>query len=163
MPRTCTVCRHEARDEVDRALVSGESTRSIAGRYGSLSREAIKRHGENHLPETLTKAAEQEDVREALDVVKQLKAINGASLSILREARKEGDPGTALKAVDRIQKQIELQAKLLGELDERPQVNVLVSAEWIELRAVIVGALEPYPEARESIVRALEGAGSGNA
>jgi hypothetical protein len=51
---------------------------------------------------------------------------------------------------------------LLGELDEHP-VNVLISPEWLELRAVIVTALEPHPEARGAVLGALEGAGNGRA
>jgi hypothetical protein len=34
---------------------------------------------------------------------------------------------------------LELLGKLAGELDERPVVNLNVSPEWLELRAVIVG------------------------
>ena len=97
------------------------------------------------------KAAEASDVRHALDVVQQLKAINAASLAILSDARRIGDADTALKAVDRIQRQIELQAKLLGELDERPQLNVLVAPEWLQARAVLLEALGPYPEARTAV------------
>ena len=51
--------------------------------------------------------------------------------------------------------------KLAGELDERPVVNLNVSPEWIELRAVIVGALEPHPAAYRAVLRALENAGNG--
>jgi hypothetical protein len=58
---------------------------------------------------------------------------------------------------------LELLGKLAGELDERPVVNLNVSAEWLELRAVIVGALEPYSEARGAVLRAIEGSGNGSA
>jgi hypothetical protein len=40
-------------------------------------------------------------------------------------------------------------------------VNLNVSPEWLELRAVIVTALEPHPEAMGAVVDALEGAESG--
>jgi hypothetical protein len=60
-------------------------------------------------------------------------------------------------------KDLELLAKLLGELDERPVVNLHVSPERLKLRAVIVGALEPYSEARLAVLRAIEGAGNGSA
>jgi len=162
MPRTCTVCAHASRGEIEHALVAGESFRNIAERFGT-SLAALHRHKGEHLPAKLVMAREVEDVREALDVVKQLKAINAASLAILKEARDQGKPSTALQAIDRIQKQIELQAKLLGELDERPQVNVLISPEWLELRAVIVGALEPHPDARGAVLKALEGPENGRA
>jgi hypothetical protein len=59
-------------------------------------------------------------VEQAIDVVRQLKAINAASVAILHEARQAGNQETALKAVDRVLRQIEFQARLLGELDERP-------------------------------------------
>ena len=98
----------------------------------------------------------------ALDVVAQLKAINEASLAILSEARGRGDADTTLKAVDRIQRQIELQAKLIGELDERPQVNVLVAPEWLTVRSALLEALGPYPEARQAVagrLAALNGTG----
>jgi hypothetical protein len=38
---------------------------------------------------------------------------------------------------------------------------VLLSPEWLELRAVTVGALEPHPEALRAVVGALEGADGG--
>jgi hypothetical protein len=49
----------------------------------------------------------------------------------------------------------------LGKLDERPQINVLISPEWLDLRSAIIGALGTYPEARESILKALEGLDGG--
>ena len=40
-------------------------------------------------------------------------------------------------------------------------MNLNVSPEWLELRAVIVGALEPHPAAHRAVLRALEGVGKG--
>jgi hypothetical protein len=160
MPRACTICGHAARTRIDKALAGGASNRSIASLY-DVSEAAVRRHRGNHLPARVARAQEAEDVREALDVIKQLKAINAASLHILKEAREQGKQGTALAAIDRIHKQIELQAKLLGELDDRPQLNILVSPQWLELRAAIITALDHHPQARESVLRAVEGAGSG--
>jgi hypothetical protein len=56
---------------------------------------------------------------------------------------------------------LELLGKLAGELDERPMVNLNVSPQWLKLRAVIVGALEPHPAAHTAVLRALEGVGDG--
>ena len=162
MPRTCTICTHPERPGIDQALAAGAPVRAIASRYVTISHMAVQRHKEEHLPKALTKAQETTQVEQAIDILKQLKAINAASVAILHEARSSADPHTALKAVDRIQRQIELQAKLLGELDERPQVNVLLAPEWVSIRAALLIALGPYPEARAAVAQqllTLEGTG----
>lgn len=158
MPRTCSVCAHPQRHQIEKALVAGGSLRDIAGQY-ALTKSAVERHKGEHLPVTLVKAQEAEEVRHALDVVAQLRTINGAALTVLRDARAAGDGDLALKAIDRIHKQIELQAKLLGDLDERPVVNVLVTPEWRALRGRIVAALADHPRARLALAEALADAG----
>jgi hypothetical protein len=107
------------------------------------------------LPARVVKAQEAEDVKEALDVVQQLRAINGATLQILQQARAVGDGGLALRAIDRIQRQIELQARLLGELDDRPTVNILITPEWGLVRQALLVALDPFPAARIAVAGAL--------
>jgi hypothetical protein len=154
MPRTCTVCTHPRRDAIDRQLIAQKPFRYVAEQTG-LSITALHRHREAHLPATLVKARENADVRHAIDVVDQLRAINQAAVAILIEARKASDADTALKAIDRIQKQIELQAKLIGDLDEGVTVNVLISPEWQELRGRILTALEAHPAARIAVAAAL--------
>jgi hypothetical protein len=150
MPRVCTICGHPDRAAIDTALVAGTALRDIARRH-AVSKDALFRHRDTHLPAAMVQAAAETDVRHALDVVAQLKAINAAALTVLRDARAVKDGDLALKAIDRIYRQIELQAKLLGELDERPIVNVLVSLEWLQVRAVLLEALAAYPEARSAV------------
>lgn len=154
MPRVCTVCVHPQRGAIDQALVTGESVRSLASRYVPLSKTALSRHAE-HIPGSLVKAQEETDVRNAIDVVKQLRAINSTCKDILEDARQRKDDDTALKAVDRIYRQLELQAKLLGELNEAPQVNLFLTPEWGRACAVLLRALGPYPEARAAGAAAL--------
>ena len=155
MTRTCTVCAHSERHSVDTALLSGATFRNIAAQYG-LSLAALFRHRSDHLPAALVQAAGAEGVRQALDVLAQLKHINAAALTVLRDAKAAGDGDLVLKAVDRVMKQIEVQARLLGDLDDRPQINVLVSPEWVQLRGQIVAALAPFPEARVAVAAVLQ-------
>ena len=123
---------------------------------------AVQRHKDEHLPRALVTAQAEEDVRQALDVVGQLKAVNGVALAILKEARQMRDGELALKAIDRIHKQLEFQSRLLGDLDERPVVNLVVSPEWLGLRGAILRALDPYPAARLALAEAI-GATNGHA
>ena len=154
MPRTCTVCRHPERGAIDCALAALTPLRVIAGRYG-LTRSAVGRHFDDHLPAQVRAAQAAQAEGQALDVLQQLKAINAAALAVLKDARDHGDGDLVLRAVDRVQRQIELQAKLLGELDERPQVNLLVSPEWTTVRTAILAALAPYPPARVAVAERL--------
>jgi hypothetical protein len=161
VPRRCTVCTHSEVEAINKALVGGEPYRSVANRYESLSQAAVHRHEENHLPATLAKAREAEEVAHADDLLAGVRSLHERTLAILEAAEETRQNRTALAAIREARSNLELLAKLLGKLDERPQVNLTVSLEWLELRAVIVGALEPYSEARGAVLRAIEEVGHG--
>lgn len=158
MPRACTVCGHPKRAEIDAALVSRESSnRRIASQY-DLSERAIRDHKANHLKARMIEAAErtvEADIRVAIDVVAQLRAINGAAIQVLRDARATNNGDLALKAIDRIQRQLELQAKLIGDLSDGATVNVVVSPQWVELRTMVLTTLQDHPEARAAVAEAI--------
>jgi transposase len=67
MPRRCTVCDHPESHSIDEALVSGESYRSVAKRFG-LSESAVYRHKSEHLPAHLLGAKEVGEVARADDL-----------------------------------------------------------------------------------------------
>ncbi len=165
MPRRCTICEHHEREAIDRALVGETSNLSISSLFG-VSESAARRHKGNHLPATLAKAKEAEEVAHADDLLADVRGLQARTLAILETAELSYEHRTALAAIREARSNLELLAKLMGELDERPSVavNLNVSAEWMELRAVIVGALEPYSDARGAVLRAIEtGGGNGRA
>lgn len=178
MPRRCLVCLHPERLEIDKAIIAVEPFRHIAKRF-AISSSAVVRHKDNHLlpqiakvrqvpdaPEAAASAAqaqrakETEEATQALDVLKQLRAINAACLEVLTKARAAGNDATLLRTVDRIHRQIELQARLLGDLQDTPAVNVLVMPEWQRVRVLVVETLRPFPEARAAVVEALTHVGA---
>lgn len=177
MPRRCTVCLHPKRTKVDKALVADRTFRSIADEF-RLSEAALKRHKKIHLPTRLAKAHQEEerveatklvrhrqelkadDHREALDIVHQLRAVNAACLEVLKRARTDGKDSTLLRAVDRIHRQIEIQARLLGQIQDTQTINVAILPEWHGIRQAVLDALRPYPEARVAVALALKGASS---
>jgi hypothetical protein len=158
VPRRCTVCDRPERHSIDEALISGAPYRSVAKRF-ELSESSVYRHKTEHLPAHLLKAKKVEEVAQADDLLEQVRHLQSHALDILERAEKAGDLRTALAAISQARGNLELLGKLAGELDERAVVNLNVSAEWLELRAVIVGALEPHPEAHRAVLRALEGVG----
>jgi hypothetical protein len=160
MPRRCTVCDHPETHSIDETLVTGAPYRSVAKQF-ELSESAVYRHKTEHLPVQLLKAREVEQAARADDLLDQVRDLQAHALDILERAEKAGDLRTALAAISQARGNLELPGKLAGELDERPVVNLNISPEWLELRAVIVGALEPHPAAHRAILRALESGGHG--
>ncbi len=89
-------------------------TRSTVYRYFSSNHDPVVNRIKQR-EEIVTKA-----VNGRIDAVQQLIAINNETLRILEEAKASGDLKTALRAIERIEKQLELQAKLLGDIQEAP-------------------------------------------
>jgi hypothetical protein len=83
---------------------------------------------------------------------------NGRGRTIELVETKHADPRElVLKTAARLQAQVELLAKLIGELQQEGRtVNITLSAEWIELRTIMLQVLAPYPDARLAVARALE-------
>jgi len=162
MPRNCTICSHPRLEEIDRALVAGEANTSLSSLF-AVSEQALRRHKGSHLPAQLIMVEKAEEVAQADDLLAQTQDLQRRTLAILEAAEEAKQHRTALSAIREARSNLELLAKLLGELDDRPQVNVMVSPEWLELRAVIVTALEPHPEALRDVVGALESGGNGRA
>ena len=71
MPRVCTVCNHEKHEEIDKALINNETLRNIAKQF-NVSSAAVNRHRQ-HLPATLSKAKEAQEVAKAGNVMDELK------------------------------------------------------------------------------------------
>lgn len=155
MARRCTVCDSPHRDDVDRALVGhAAGFREIALRHG-LGHMAVYRHAEAHLPADLADAQEAAEVARADNLLGQVRDLIGAARDILEEARADGDRRSALQAIDTAGRQLTLLAKLAGELDERPVVNIVAAPQWVELRTVVIDTLDAYPEARAAVAARL--------
>ncbi len=156
MPRSCSICLHPEREEINAALLSETPLRDMARRYAT-SKDALARHRE-HLPLHLVKASDAAEVIQADTLLDRLLSLNAETMAILHEARtgRIKDNELALRAIARAEKQLELQGKLLGELNDAPTVNILMAApEWLALRSTIILALEPYPQARTAVLEAL--------
>lgn len=160
MPRTCTVCAHETLLQIDLALVRREPYRNIAKQFG-VSPAALSRHTQEHLPAKLLMAQDAEDVADA-DLLKRELETEKADITRLKgKAEEAADYRTALAACDKALKALELQARLSQLINEAPTLNLYLSPQWLELRAVIVGALELHEEARSAVLRAMEEAANG--
>ena len=157
----CSCCTHPEREAIDAALVNRDSLRDIAGHF-KVSKSAVERHKAEHLPATLAKAQDAKETAIADDLLAQVKALRGKSISILQKAEAAGYLRTALLGIREARSCIELLAEMEGEINRNPQINIHVSAEWLAVRSVLLKALQSHPEARTAVAAALVEVERGN-
>lgn len=129
MARVCTVCAHPEREAIDLDVASGGAIRAIAGRY-HVSRQALTRHRDDHLPELVHAAVAEQREQLGITAADRLNTW-GQRLELLweRAAYLEGTEG--VKAATTVARAglsyAELMAKLEGELADGGAVEVLVT------------------------------------
>ena len=156
MPRRCSICQHPQHADIDAALVAGGSYREVARDY-SASEAALFRHKQEHIPALLAKAEDAAMVASADTLLEQVRTLQRRALGILDTAEHAGDLRAATAAIREARECIMLLAKLMGELDERAQVNILtLSPDWLAVRSRLLAALEPFHDARLAVSEALD-------
>ena len=154
MGRACTICSHDERHQINVALVHRDPYRHIASRH-TVSTGSLQRHSREHLPELLVKAYEAIERDDAEDLAGEVIKVKEDVHRLKEKAEEDGDFRAALLGCDKALKALELQAKVEQLIQTTPTFNLHLNAEWIELRTVIIQALEPHPEARRSFLKAL--------
>ena len=157
MARTCTVCSHPEKEEIDRLLVRGDSIAGIARDF-AVSEDALKRHFDNHVPKTLAASPSAKEITDADKLLSEIEEVKNRALRLLDKAenaqdtRVYGPPSLYLKE---FREYVRLMAELSGKLAAQPQITIINHPQWIELRTVIIEALDPYPDAKAAVVRAI--------
>lgn len=164
MPRACTVCIHPERAEIEAMIVSGTVNREIACKF-SIGRMAIERHAASHIAQEIKKSQAAKEEMQALDVASEMVWANQQAHGIY-DASLAGDKPqlrTAITALGEIRKQAELWAELEGELNRGTTIELVEHPDWVNLREIIFAALDPWPDARVAVARAIIAAGGQNA
>jgi hypothetical protein len=158
VPRTCSICSHEHRDAMEDAFIAGQAKRRIASQHG-VSERAVRYHMREHLPALLALARDAERAARADTLLDRMEALQSQTLAILDAPE---DQRTALAAIAQARRNLELIGEIAKELDRTPTINLELSVEWQEVKAVLVNTLASYPEAQQAVFNALEEAPSGN-
>jgi hypothetical protein len=162
LSRSCTVCSHPDSVLINEELVlKRTANRRVAAQYG-LTEQSIRRHRE-HIPEMLARSSLAEEVAEADSLLKRLEDLHRRTEAILARVEETDNYGASLGAIREMRRNLELIGEVTKELDRTPTINLHLNPQWLELRAVIVTALEPYPDARGAVLRAIEEASNGSA
>lgn len=127
MPRTCTVCHHEKREDIDAALLSGTAYRTVSDRFGP-SKTALLRHRE-HLAPALAKAHGAAEVAKADNLLAKVQELEADVRRLGALAERDGDIRAALAATNERAKIAELLGRLRGEVDAAGRAIVTVETQ----------------------------------
>jgi len=162
------VCEHPDRASVELGLANKVPIRVLGKRYG-LHHDAVWRHGQRHMsPELhaqlMTRGrmtpADLENLRvtESEGVLQHLVAVRGRLYGLMDVAEQQGDYKAAATIGSQIVKNMEVTAKLLGDIRTgtvNVTNNLLVMPEFHALRTTIMQALRAHPAARADVAAAL--------
>src|SRR5262245_40835970 len=140
----------------------------MARRFG-VSPDALYRHRTNHLSPQVRAAmlAQQKPTEIDLEALQASESEGLLAQLVTQRARLQthsematdlGDVRSAVACERAITSNLELVGKLLGQLVQRHEVrstNLLVSPDYLQLRSVLVSALQPFPAAARAVASAL--------
>jgi hypothetical protein len=155
MPRRCTVCDHDEHHAINVALVQRDAYRNIAERY-TVSVGALSRHTRDHLPQLLVKAKNATEVAEADSLLDRIEALQSRTEALLDRVEGTENYSATLGAIREMRSNLELIGEVTKELNRTPTLNIHLNPEWLQIRAQIVAALDPHPDALSDVLRALE-------
>lgn len=141
---TCKVCNHVERGILDKAMKAGTSLALLAKRF-ELTEDTLSRHRQNHIGEVTFRGGV--DPAELLSTLQT--NLENAQLAVVAAEGRE-----KLDAMREVRQTTEAVAKLVGAykvIDSRQLLPF-----WNKLKAILLDALKPYPEAREAVLIAIE-------
>jgi len=166
----CSICQHAKRHLIEIGLTHHVPLRVLARRF-ECSPDALQRHRHNHLTPQMMAAilVAQKPSEIDLETLERGEAEGLLAQLVTQRARLQqhsdlslelGNAAGAVAAERAITSNLELVAKLLGSIVQRhstTHTSILISADYLTLRAAIVGALRPYPDAARAVGSALHG------
>lgn len=158
MGRKSKIEAHPQRNIIITRLASGEEYSDIVRDFPDLTWDDLDYYKQNKLHEIISKSKDLKSEVESVqgsNTLAEVRELKARALEILEQAQSAGDLKTALLGIREARGCLETCLKAEGQIDDRPQINITLNAEWIELRTLIMKSLEPYQEAREVVLRAI--------
>jgi hypothetical protein len=160
MGRKSKIESHPHRNIIITRLASGEEYSDIVRDFPDLTWDDLDYYKQNKLHEIISKS---KDLRSEVESVQgsntlaEVRDLKARALEILGEAQSAGDLKTALLGIREARGCLELCMKAEGQLKDGPQITIINNPEWVDLRTVIITALDEFPQAKEAVVHAIRG------
>ena len=154
MPRHCTICYHDNREQIERDMLEGKlSYAAIGVRYG-FSTSPVQAH-KKHMGMVTAPTTRVGTISAADSLCDQIVALEDRALRLLDTAEKAKHLSVAVSAIREVRAIIELKAKLTGDMVTKT-VSVHHTPEWVRIRGALMTALQDYPTARAAVVAAIK-------
>jgi transposase-like protein len=133
MPRTCIVCNHANRSEIDESLVDGTSYRSVAKRF-DIGESAVFRHQKSHLAKSMVRAKEAVQAADAGKLLDRVMSLLHDAQRLTRRAEKANELDTALRGIREVRGCLQLLGQVSGELKNSmaTTVNVAIALKGLD-------------------------------
>ena len=154
---TCSICEDPRIEEINSLIASQEKLADISRKF-AVSEDALSRHKSKCIITALSATSNTKDVIAGDLLLEQLQAARTKTLELLDMAIEVANSkvyGTPSAYLREIREQIKLWAELEGRISNQPQITIINNPEWVELRTVIVQALDNFPEAKMAVVNAI--------
>ena len=166
MGRKSKIEAHPQSEEIIRRLASGEEYSKIVEDFPDIRYQDLDYYAQNKLPELLSKSndlksladeIEQADVHKGDTYLQLVIGLQKKALDALEQQDAGSDPKAWAMVSREARGYLELLGKALDRIRDTPpaQITIINNPEWVELRTLIIGALEPYPAAREAVIDAI--------
>jgi len=168
MSRSCTICQHLKRPEIDRRLAAGEPTARLARDY-ELTTSSLYRHRVNCLKLGPSNAIKQEAARgsAALELLPGREALAGHYLElrqqidqIVQQAQQQGSLSVALNGLNSVKRTLDSLVRLAGH-DRAPATDAdatsrdVAAVDVAQIAARLIEAFDHEPEIKARIAQAL--------
>ncbi len=166
MGRKSKIEAHPQSEEIIKRLASGEEYSKIVQDFPDISWFDLDYYQKNKLPELLSKSndlksladeIEQADVHKGDTYLQLIIGLQKKALDALEQQDASSNPKAWAMVSREARGYLELLGKALDRIRDTPpaQITIINNPEWVELRTLIIGALEPYPAAREAVIDAI--------
>ncbi len=166
MGRKSKIEAHPQSEEIIKRLASGEEYSEIVRDIPGLTWDDLDYYQKNKLPNIISKSKdlkaladeiEQADVHKGDTYLQLVIGLQKKALDALEQQNAKEDPKSWAMVSREARGYVELMGKALDRIREAPpaQITIVNNPQWVELRTLIITALEPYPDARQAVVHAI--------
>ena len=168
MGRKSKIEAHPQSEEIITRLIRGEKNPKIVRDFPEIKDDDLDYYRENKLPEKLSKSKdlkvladeiESADIHKGDTYLQLIIGLQKKALDALELQDASSDPKSWAMISREARGYVELLGKALDRIRDAPkvEVNILVNPEWIELRTLIITALDDFPDAKAAVVHAIRG------